>query len=135
MRRNHQPFWLYKLRENWKRTYSKRIIEPQFDEVGEGLSIFQPRSLEIFGRNIHLGQHVHIISSRSQPVSLSTWSSKQDQGGIKIGDYCLLSPGVNISSALEVTIEKNSMIAAEAYISDSDWHGVYNRLSLEKASR
>ena len=77
---------------------------------------------------ILFGKHIHIISNKTQPVRLSCWSSKQDQGQLIIGDYCLISPGVNIASAQSIIIGKNTMIAAEVNISDSDWHGVYNRI-------
>ncbi len=60
-------------------------------------------------------------------MNLATWSSKQQQGEIHIGDHCLISPGVSISAADSIHIGDNCMIAAEAQITDSDWHGLYNR--------
>lgn len=127
MRFNHQPFWFHQLQQSWNRFYCQQFIYPQFDQAGEGLAVFHPRSLEVFGSNIYLGENIHLISNEGQPISLSTWSSKQGQGAISIGDYCLISPGAKVLAAQNITIEKNSMIAAEAYISDSDWHGLYNR--------
>ncbi len=127
MRKNHQPWWLYRARDRWRRFYLRRWIVPQFDRVGEGLSVLHPRYFSLFGKAIHAGKHLHVICSPQQAVSLSCWSSKQEQGQIHIGDYVLLSPGVKISSACEIRIGNACMIASEAYLSDSDWHGVYNR--------
>lgn len=127
MRRNNQPWWLHCIFAHFQRWYINTRIRPQFDSIGESLSIFQPRTLSVFGREIHAGHHLHIISSKVKPVSLSCWTSKQAQGEIHIGDFVLLSPGVQISSASKIIIGNNCMIGAESYISDCDWHGVYNR--------
>ena len=127
MRKNHQPYWLYRLQRSLQGWYCRHIIEPQFTTLGPGLAVLHPRSLKIFGENIHLGRDAHLICSPDKPVRLSTWRSKSQKGQIKIGDFCLISPGVNIAAAQEISIGKNCMIAADAYISDSDWHGLYNR--------
>ncbi|WP_370980693.1 DapH/DapD/GlmU-related protein [Agaribacterium sp. ZY112] len=127
MRKNHQPYWLY-LSHRWLTgLYCRRIIEPQFDSVGEGLAVLKPRSLRLFGSGIHAGRHVHLISDDHNPIRISTWSSKSQQGRIELGDYSLISPGANIASAELIRIGKSCMIAADTYISDSDWHGSYNR--------
>lgn len=127
MRKNHTPFFI-KYCTDWINTfYIKRYIAPQFDGLGSGISILQPRNLTIFGRHIYGGDNLHIICSRAKPVTLSCWSSKQQQGEVRIGNNVLISPGVSISSAQRIVIGDNCMIAAEVYISDSDWHGLYNR--------
>ncbi len=105
----------------------KHILAPQFDALGNGPFFYQPRSISIAGKNISAGKHLHIISEKHKPVSLSCWSSKQQQGEIRIGDHCLISPGASIASAESIHIGDNCMIAAEVNITDSDWHGVYNR--------
>lgn len=127
MRKNHTPFCI-KYCLDWINTfYIKRYVIPQFDGIGSGVSILKPGNLTIFGKRIYGGDNLHIICSRAKPVTLSCWSSKQQQGEIRIGDNVLISPGVSISSAQRIVIGDNSMIAAEVYISDSDWHGLYNR--------
>ena len=62
------------------------------------------------------------------------WLDQAGKGHITIGNYCLVCPGVRISSAVGITIGDNCMIANGAYITDSDWHGIYNRISFGKAS-
>ena len=127
MRHNHQPAWLHKLKRIYRQSYTRRKIVPQFDSIGRSPLIYEPASVEIFGANINAGDHLHIISAKLQPVKLSTWHSKQMSGSIAIGDHVLISPGVTISSATSIQIANNCMIAAGAVISDSDWHGIYNR--------
>ena len=128
MRRSNTPYpvkRLYKIINNW---YVKRFIAPQFDSLGSIPEIAHPRSLVIFGGNIHLGKYAQIICASDNCVRFTSWPSKQADAEIVIGDYCLISPGVRISSAKSIRIGDNCMFAANVIISDSDWHGIYNRI-------
>lgn len=127
MRKEHRPVLVLRWQQWCSALYVKHILRPQFDALGSHPFFYQPRTIILAGRNISAGNHLHIISERFKPVCLSTWSSKQLQGEIIIGNHCLISPGVNIAAAQSIRIGDNCMIAAEANISDCDWHGVYNR--------
>lgn len=128
MRRNNRPYWIKRIVTAANRWYVRQFVRPQFDQAGKLLEVVQPRHLIIFGRNICVGNHTHIICAADNPVRLSTWSGKQGQGEISFGNHCLISPGVRISAARSVKIGDNCMLAANVYISDSDWHGIYNRI-------
>jgi len=117
-----------KILRKWNRWFINRFIRPQFDQLGHSTAIHQPTTLQITGNNIAAGNFLHIISNRQQPVTLTSWRSKQQRGEIVIGDYCLISPGVNIAAAQSINIGDNCMLASGVYISDSDWHGTYNRI-------
>ncbi len=67
-------------------------------------------------------------------MRLSVWPQATGEGSIRIGDYCLLCPGVRISAASAVTIGDNCMLANGVYITDSDWHDIYNRLAMGQAA-
>lgn len=127
MRKENRPLFYLRLKQWINRKYTEHFIRPQFEKLGRSTVIASPGSLQIFGKHIFGGDYLHIVSARSKPVSLTTWSSKQQQGRIQIGDYCLIAPGVAINSAENVQIDMACMIAADVIISDSDWHGVYNR--------
>lgn len=133
MRRNNTPYFVKRISTALNRFYVKRFIAPQFDSLGDGLEIAHPRNLVIFGCNIHIGNYTQIIASPDNCIRFTTWPSKtltnDIRGGtIKIGDYCLISPGVRISAAQSIQIGDNVMLAANVYVSDSDWHGIYNRI-------
>jgi len=133
MRRNNTPYFVKRISTLLNRFYVKRFIAPQFDSVGEGLEVAHPRSLVIFGCNIHIGHYAQIIASPDNCIRFTTWPSKKvidsvKGGAIKIGDYCLISPGVRISAEQSIHIGDNVMLAANVYVSDSDWHGIYNRI-------
>lgn len=128
MRRSNTPYWVKRLYKLCNRTYIKQFIAPQFDSWGTIPEIAHPRNLVMFGRNIHIGRYAQIICAHDNWVRFTTWPSKQADAEIVIGDYVLISPGVRISAAQSVRIGTNCMLAANVYISDSDWHGIYNRI-------
>ncbi|WP_323813203.1 acyltransferase [Cellvibrio sp. NN19] len=128
MRRSNTPYLIKRICKAINQWYVKRFIAPQFDSLGSIPEIAHPRSLVIFGRNIHMGKYAQIICASDNCVRLTSWPSKQADAEIIIGDYCLISPGVRISSAKSIRIGDNCMLAANVIISDSDWHGIYNRI-------
>jgi acetyltransferase-like isoleucine patch superfamily enzyme len=92
--------------------------------------------LEVYGKDIHLGDNVHMQTSRGNLSRLCTWANattKEDgtpgHGRIDIGSHTLLTPGLQIVSADHVRIGDNVMIASRVYISDADWHEIYDRLA------
>ena len=127
MRKDHRPLFIKRCLQTLNQFYIQHFIAPQLDQLGQYPAIVKPSKLKIFGENIRIGDYVHIVCAEHSPVNLSCWKSKQNTGEIKIGDYCLISPGASILSAEKIEIEDNCMIAANVYISDSDWHGIYNR--------
>ena len=50
-----------------------------------------------------------------------------NSGAITVGDYVLISPGTRISASDEIVIGHSVMMANSVYITDSDWHGIYDR--------
>ncbi len=128
MRRSSTPYLIKAIYKRINQWYVGHFIAPQFDSLGSIPEIAHPRSLVIFGRNIHLGKFAQIICASDNCVRFTTWPSKQADAEIYIGDYCLISPGVRISAAQSIRIGDNCMLAAKVTISDSDWHGIYNRI-------
>lgn len=135
MRKEHRPFWVKNLLSRFDHWWQERFLRPQFDQLGISPAILKPRTVEVFGENIRVGNFPHIISSKYNPVRLTTWSGKNLDGKITIGNYCLLSPGTTITSAVNISIGDNCMFAADCYIADSDWHGLYNRLRPFRCSK
>lgn len=130
MRQENKPYSLRLLINLVRHIYTRWRIVPQFDSCGSGLEIIGPQRLELYGPNIHLGNNVHIQTSRGNMSRLCTWQNgKGGFGTIKVGDNALLTPGLQIVSASEVSIGANVMIASRTYITDADWHDVYDRLA------
>ena len=127
--RDHRPYIIKKAYVKFQRFYTNRFLQPQFESLGDHSIIIKPWYVEIFGPAIELGKYAHVIAAPDMRIRLSAWSSFESKGAIRIGDYCLISPGVRISAGRSVDIGDSCMLASKVYITDSDWHGVYNRVS------
>ena len=116
-------------RINWwlDQKYIKFKIAPQFEKIGEGPLILGVRYLHVNGEGISVGNFATFISAPDSHIHLTTWNADKYEGKIEIGDFCLFSPGVRISAATSIKIGNSCMFANSAYISDSDWHGIYDR--------
>jgi acetyltransferase-like isoleucine patch superfamily enzyme len=133
MIKDHRPYVVKKAYLNFQKFYAGHFLRPQLTHLGEGFIFMRPWHVALFGAPISLGRYATVIAAPDKKVRLSVWPDAADQGHITIGDYCLICPGVRISSAVGITIADNCMIANGAYITDSDWHGIYDRLSFGQA--
>ncbi len=127
--KDRRPYYLKRLYYRFQEAYVEHFIRPQLESLGDGYNFIRPWNVDIFGAPIQLGRFNHVVCSSDKKVKLVIWSAGEGEGSIKIGDYCLISPGVRITSASEIVIGDNCMLANEAYITDADWHGIYDRLA------
>jgi acetyltransferase-like isoleucine patch superfamily enzyme len=134
MRQDHRPYFIKKLSETLNRVYAERFLYPHFDQVGTGCRLTNPKWFEVNGPGIRLGDHIHMMATRDNPVRFSVWSDGERAGSIRLGDYCIVLPGARISSASGVVLGANCMLASNAYITDADWHDIYNRNSAPGGS-
>ncbi len=127
MRRDHRPYILKRLDQGLQQKYAGYFLGPQLERLGRGCTFMKPWYVEIFGGPIRIGDYTHVIATPDKRVRLTVWSNLDGEGRIEIGDYCLICPGVRISAGREIVIEESVMMAQGAFITDSDWHGVYDR--------
>jgi len=106
------------------------FLRPQLESLGKGFTFMKPWHVEIFGSPIMLGDCVNVVASPDRKVRFGVWSEKQGLGRIRVGDFCLICPGVRIGSAHEIVIGDNCMLASGVYVTDSDWHDIYNRITI-----
>lgn len=105
----------------------KHYLRPQFKQLGKGGAFFKPQYLKLFGSHISVDDFPTIIGARDANVQLTSWNIGDWKGELKIGKYCLITPGVRIMAAESIEIGDACMFAHGAYISDADWHGIYDR--------
>ncbi|MDP2839143.1 MAG: acyltransferase [Syntrophales bacterium] len=127
MRRDHRPYILKRLDLRFQKWYAERFLRPHFEGLGLGCTFMKPWHVEIFGGPVTLGSHATVIATPDRKVRLTVWSALGGEGRIKIGNCCLICPGVRISAATEIVIGESCMLAQGAFVTDSDWHGVYDR--------
>jgi acetyltransferase-like isoleucine patch superfamily enzyme len=132
MRKDHRPYLLKRALSKFQRFYTEHFLRPHFESLGKAPTVINPWYVEAFGSPIDIGDYVSIVAASDNRVRLSVWSDRQVSGQIRIGNYSLLCPGVRISSAAKVIIGENCMLASGVYVTDSDWHDIYNRLALGK---
>ncbi len=133
MRKDHRPYIVKKAYFLFQQFYTRHFLQPQLQDLGRGFVFMRPWHVELFGGPIRIGKYATVIATSDKKVRLSIWPEKAGQGRIRIGDYNLVCPGVRISSAADIVIEDNCMLANGVYITDADWHGVYDRLSFGRA--
>ncbi len=127
MRRDHRPLWMKNIEGRYNRWYVDRYIRPRFDSVGERLYIIHPKYFEPSGPRINVGDALYSIAMPDNPVRVSVWPSGELEASLTIGDNVLLSPGVRLTAGNSITVEDNVMFAANSYVTDADWHGIYAR--------
>ena len=76
-----------------------------------------------------------MVTDSHRKISFSTWTFGDHQGHISLGDNVLVCPGCRFDSASNISIGDNCMFAAGAYITDADWHDVYDRTEVVGMTR
>jgi acetyltransferase-like isoleucine patch superfamily enzyme len=130
MRRDHRPWAIKRAFIKLEQRYTRHFIQPQLEHLGRGHRFMRPWHVKLFGAPIEIGRCATVIAAPDAKVRLSVWPQAAGEGRIAIGNYCLICPGVRISAASTVTIGDNCMLANGVYITDSDWHDIYNRLAM-----
>jgi acetyltransferase-like isoleucine patch superfamily enzyme len=125
VRTDHRPVWLKRALTAYHRVWAERFLCPQFEAVGQGLIIFGPRHIEVNGAGVHLGSHVHMMATRDAPIRFTCYA--QPGGRIDLGDYSIVLPGARLSSATRIRTGSNCMFATHCYVTDADWHDLYDR--------
>ena len=95
--------------------------------MGKGGAYFKPKYIKVFGKNVSVDDFPTLIGARDANIQFTSWNIGENDGIINIGKYCLITPGVRIMAAEKIEIGDACMIAHGAYISDADWHGIYDR--------
>ncbi|MEQ8434173.1 MAG: acyltransferase [Oceanicaulis sp.] len=128
MRRDHRPYWMHAAWERFENAWAARFLAPHFEALGDHAKIVRPWNVEVFGPNVRAGRAIHIVSRADQPVSFTVWSPREAPGEIEIGDCCFFAGGIRILAAKSIRIGHGALMAKSVTITDSDWHGLYNRI-------
>ncbi|HOV08153.1 MAG TPA: acyltransferase [Spirochaetota bacterium] len=108
--------------------YRRKFLN-KFASVAGRPMVWGVWNVVVYGPNIHLGKNCVIVGADGFRTTLTTVSYNGHQGSIKIGDNVLIMNGVRVSSASEIVIGDDCMLANFCYIMDADWHDIYDRTS------
>ena len=127
IRKDNRPYWLKKYATKINKIYVRHFLRPQFKYLGKGGAYFKPRYIQVFGSNVYIDDYPTLIGASDANIQFTSWNIGEHEGEITIGKYSLITPGVRIMAAEKIEIGDACMIAHGAYISDADWHGIYDR--------
>lgn len=127
MRRDHRPLWWKRIESKLNDWYVNRFVVPSFDSIGPRRYIINARYFDVSGYNITAGDALYAIAMPDNAIRLSVWPSADKKPFLKIGNNVLFSPGTRVTAGMAITIEDNVMFAANSYVTDADWHGLYDR--------
>ena len=127
MIKDYRPYYIKKAWYRLQHLYIRHKLSPQLAFLGKHPFIVKPWHIEIFGGPVRIGNNITLLGCSDKKTRLTVWSDKKNINGITIGDHVLISPGVRISAANSITIADSCMLASHVYITDSDWHGIYDR--------
>lgn len=127
MIKDNRPYYIKKIWYQLQGFYVRHYLVPQLTCLGPHSFIVKPWHIEVFGGPVRIGSHITLLGCSDKKTRLTVWSDRKDIDGITIGDHVLISPGVRISAANSISIADSCMLASHAYITDSDWHGIYDR--------
>jgi acetyltransferase-like isoleucine patch superfamily enzyme len=128
VRREHHPFWVERALDRITQRWARHFLLPHFDSVGAEPRFVGPHYIHVQGPNIRVGDHFHAFGASESPISFAVNPYDGGDGFIEIGNYCVVSSGVRIRSAVGVRIGDDCMLAEHCYITDADWHDVYHRI-------
>jgi acetyltransferase-like isoleucine patch superfamily enzyme len=134
MRKDHRPYAIKRAYLRFQKFYTDHFLRPQLARLGRGFVFMRPWHVELFGGPITIGDFATVVAAPDKKVRLSVWPDEDGRGGIEIGRFTLISPGVRISSAARIVIEDDCMLANGVYITDADWHGIYDRISFGRTA-
>ena len=127
MKRDHRPYFIKRLCSRYEIWYADRFLRPQFELLGRETTFMKPWYVEVNGGPVYLDDYANVIATSDNRVRFTVWTPEGEKGFIKIGKYALICAGVRISAARNITIGDNCMMANRVYITDADWHGIYDR--------
>lgn len=132
MRQDRRPYWVKKHYLSFRKWYTNHFLRPACDELGDYHTFMKPWYISISGPNIRIGKCATVIGEPDSRVKIGVWGREPDSGRIEIGDYAMISPGTRISASDEILIGHGVMMAHGVYITDCDWHGIYDRTKRDE---
>jgi len=132
MRKDLRPYWLKKSYLSFRRWYTDYFLRPECRVFGPYETVMKPWYVHISGPNIRIGRNFTAIGEPMHRVEIGVWGREEGAGRIEIGNCVLMSPGSRISASDEITIGDGTMFANGAYVTDSDWHTIYDRTKRDE---
>ena len=132
MRKDLRPFWVKNGYLKFRHWYAEYFLRPQCEELGSYHTIMKPWYVHISGPNIRIGKSFTAIGEPMHRVEIGVWGRAEGRGRVELGDCVLMSPGSRLSASDEIVIGNGVMMANGTYVTDSDWHTIYDRTERDE---
>tara|TARA_R110002110_G_scaffold205066_7_gene417236 strand:+ start:390654 stop:391379 length:726 start_codon:yes stop_codon:yes gene_type:complete len=127
MRQDLRPYWVKQCYLKVRHWYAEYFLRPECEALGPHHTIMKPWYVHISGSRIRIGRCFTAIGEPGNRVEIGVWGREEGLGRIEIGDCVLMSPGSRLSASDEIVLGNGVMLANGAYVTDSDWHTIYDR--------
>jgi acetyltransferase-like isoleucine patch superfamily enzyme len=128
MRDDLRPYWVKRSYLKYRHWYTEYFHGAECESLGPYHCMMKPWYVSISGNNIRIGRSFTAIGEPGNRVEIGVWGREAGQGRITVGDCCLMSPGSRLSASDEIVLGDGVMLANGAYVTDSDWHTIYDRM-------
>jgi acetyltransferase-like isoleucine patch superfamily enzyme len=135
VRRDHRPLLVKRAAAAISQLYAERFVYPQLDAIGTGCTFINPRYFQVHGPRIRIGDRLHTMATRERPIQLTVHPNREQTSELVIGSYCIILPGVRIAAATSIRVGDNCMFATNCYLTDADWHDLYDRTDAPGKTR
>src|SRR5208337_4275730 len=109
-------------------------FKKKFRRIDGRPTVWGFRNIVVSGPDIRIGKGVVFVGADGHKTNLSSVNLGRIRGSIDIGDYVLIMNGVRISAASSIIIGNDCMLATNCYLTDSDWHDIYDRTRIPGGS-
>ncbi len=102
-------------------------FKKKFAHIGGTPRTWGIQNIDVFGPNIRIGKNCVFAAGRGDRTTITTFRMNGHEGAIEIGDNVLLMSGIRLSSASKIQVGDDCMLANRCYLTDADWHDIYDR--------
>jgi len=110
-------------------------FKKKFTSIGGKPHAWGIWNVVVNGPNISIGKNVVFVGGNGYVTNLTTLKTGGHEGRITIGDNVLVMNGVRVNSATEIIVEDDCMLANFCYLTDADWHDIYDRTQIVGRTR
>ncbi|MBN1532344.1 MAG: acyltransferase [Spirochaetes bacterium] len=105
-------------------------FKKRFSYIGGVPRVWGIWNIDVCGPNISIGKNVVFCCGNGYRSSITTVKANGHEGRITVGDNVLLMHAIRVSSASEIVIGDDCMLANFCYLTDADWHDIHDRTRI-----
>ena len=73
MQKDHRPYYLKKLTDQFENWYAGHFLAPQCKHLGKGVVFRKPWYVDIYGRPVSIDDYTTVIAMSDKRVMITAW--------------------------------------------------------------